>query len=43
LLLHSLDLDDHMVLNNHADFTVLNAFDGVPNLVENRIGGLTGA
>ena len=31
-----------MVLNDHANFTVLNAFDGMPNLVENRIGWRTG-
>ncbi len=43
LLLHSLDLNDHMVLNDHANLTVPNTLDGEPDLVEHRIGGRNGS
>ena len=41
-LFHSLDLDNHMILNNHANFTVTNALDGMPDLLDDRIGGRIG-
>jgi hypothetical protein len=39
LLLHSLDLHNDAVLDDHADFTVSDALDGFPNMIQVEVAG----
>jgi hypothetical protein len=39
LLLDALDLDDESILDDHADLAVLDALDGLPDLIQVEIAG----
>jgi hypothetical protein len=39
LLLDSLNLDDNSILDDHADFTVADALNGCPNVIQIQIAG----
>jgi hypothetical protein len=39
LLLNSLNLDDHSILDDHADFTVADTLYGCPNMIQVQVAG----